>query len=234
MSYAAITKDAVVGDIQRLGTGDIHINLKHVKTNDRSTPVIEKGIKLKKRDSKPFLNEIVKEGPRIPLHHVNTVEKNLLDMPGLPLKKEFHLKHTDTKKLWDEIKRGKRLRHVETNDKSKPRVDLIKKKGDVNALLKDIKKQHKLKRTQTNDKSKPSLYFDKNVHIHKWELGKVLDEVTKPHKLKHVNTNDHSKPAIGKDISIKKWDKEGLFKEVKKQHKLKHVETIDKTVPRIR
>lgn len=232
--YAKIVRESVVNEIGRKGE-HVMQGLKHVQTNDRSWPMVErKGFKLKKHNLQPLMKEIVEKGPRMPLKHVNTVEKNILSLGGIK-RADFQLKKWNTPWLSD-IKRGNfKLRHVtQINDKSAPRVHFIRKMN-MNPVFNDIKNRHwpQLKHvTQVKDKSKPLI--EKDVHLHEWNFGTVLEEVKKPHSLKHVNTQDKAVPAIEKGSHLKKWNKEGLMSEVKKGTKLKHVETVDKTALKLR
>ncbi|KAG8229826.1 hypothetical protein J437_LFUL008794 [Ladona fulva] len=69
--------------------------------------------------------------------------------------------------MMKEVEQGKKLRHVQCNDRSKPLLPQVKAKGQFvyeteqknihNQLLNQIQQGVKLKRVQTNDRSKPML-----------------------------------------------------------------------------
>ncbi len=235
--YARIVRDSVVNEIGRRGSEHVLQGLKHVQTNDKSGPFIErKDFKLKKTNLQPLLKEVVEKGPRVPLKHVNTVEKNLMNMKeGGITRQDFQLKKRNDKPWLNDIQRGNwRLKHVtQIKDRSEPRVRFIRKM-DMRPVFNDIKRSNwRLKHVnQIKDKSKPVI--ERDVHLHHWGFGTVLEEVKQPHKLKHVNTQDKALPAIEKGSHVKKWNKEGLMSEVKRGTKLKHVQTVDKTIPRLR
>ncbi|CAH2093883.1 unnamed protein product [Euphydryas editha] len=79
-------------------------------------------------------------------------------------------KRPDWSDMMKEVEQGKKLRHVECNDRSQPiitRSVVVKNKGQFifeseqpnshNELLKEISKGVKLKKVKTNDRSKPNL-----------------------------------------------------------------------------
>ncbi|XP_045453964.1 DNA ligase 1 isoform X2 [Melitaea cinxia] len=79
-------------------------------------------------------------------------------------------KRPDWSDMMKEVEQGKKLRHVECNDRSQPiitRSVVVKNKGQFifesekpnshNELLKEISKGVKLKKVRTNDRSKPNL-----------------------------------------------------------------------------
>jgi len=168
------------------------------------------------------------------LKHVETKDKT---KPQFDKEyKDFRLKrHVSRKPMLDEIRRGRRLKHVEkTNDKTKLQIEkgFRLRKNNRDALFKEINRGgFKLKRvSKTNDRSAPMFERYGKVPIPK----DLLKDVTKggtTKKLHHVDTVDKSKPKIEKDVKIKKYDRKPLLGELTEGIDLKHVETTDKAKP---
>jgi len=229
--YQQVRRQALMADIERLGGFEKQrFNMNHVKTVERHLPFDKGGFKLKKFDIKPLLNEIrQKGGSQRNLRHVETREKGLLR--SIPVtSKDFKLKRMDRKRLCDEIRRGVQLKHLskdKINDRSAPRLDLLKnmqvlKKHDV--LMKEIAgSKPQLKHVKTEDKARPDMLFDKEVHIHHLDMNGLLGEVKQPHSLKHVQVMDKSLPMIEDDTRLKMWDKKSFLNEVRQGTDLKHI-----------
>lgn len=90
-------------------------------------------------------------------------------------------------KIAADIEKGKELKHVETQDKSAPKIesDVKIKKVDRGGFLQEVEKGKDLKHAETVDKSAPQL--DPNVHVKKIDRGEFLQEVEKGKELKHVD-----------------------------------------------
>jgi len=165
------------------------------------------------------------------LKHAETKDKC---KPFYGEKKDFKLKRfANRRPMLEEIKRGRRLKHVDTCDKTKLQLEkgFKLRKHNRESYLKDIRKGgFKLKRSKTNDRSAPQFERYGKVPIPK----DLLKDVTKGSgKLHHVNTVDKAKPRIEKDVKIKKSDCRPFLGELKEGVDLKHVETCDKAKPKI-
>jgi len=80
--------------------------------------------------------------------------------------------------LLEEIPGKHDLKHVKTEDKSKPRIekDIKIKKNKRKDLFNEVRKgNNKLKKVETKDKGKPVL--DKNVHLKMHKRKELLNEV---------------------------------------------------------
>jgi len=76
------------------------------------------------------------------------------------------------------------LKHVDTEDKSKPHIEKgVKiKKSNRGELLQEVTKEHSLKHAETTDKSKP--HIEKDTHIKESSRPALLSEVKKGVELK--------------------------------------------------
>jgi uncharacterized protein YjbJ (UPF0337 family) len=245
-SYVFLKRQAVLSELQRMGGFERQsLRLRHVEPRE---PDVRKyfspkgqgerwqQFNLKRVDMKPLLEDIRQKRTRKPLVHVNTVQKGLMNNIKLT-KEDFRLKRDQQRlpnllsdiRRADNIKRLKKINRQDVRDRSAPRLDLLKglkalhQQHDV--LLKEVAAPPKLKHVETKDKTKPNLFFDKNVHVHKFEKGPLLDEVRKGFKAnaKHVETKDKSKPLIEKDFHLKRLDRQGFLAEVRQGTQLKHV-----------
>merc|ERR1712098_128862 len=98
-STLLLMADQVLKDIE----GD-H-SLKHVETVDKSAPVIDSEVHIKKVDREGFLNEVKADHS---LKHVETTDKSA---PAID--PEVHVKKVDRTGLLSEIEAGKELKHVD-------------------------------------------------------------------------------------------------------------------------
>jgi len=80
-------------------------------------------------------------------------------------------------KITPDIEKGAQLKHVETTDKSVPKIesDVHIKKIDREGFLTDVAKGTSLSHVEPTDKSAPII--DPQVHIKKTDRGAFLKEV---------------------------------------------------------
>jgi uncharacterized protein YjbJ (UPF0337 family) len=223
---------AVVGEIGRMGGfKGMKARLNHVDTRERklSDFIGKQEFHLKKWDVKPLLNEIRSKRT---LKHVETKQKGLLF--SIPIdKKEFHLRESPRKRMFEDLNKEGALRTLrevpqsEICDKSAPRLDLASRggvsKNEVGALLSEIKEGAELKHVQTKDKSKPLIESETPIKLQKLDKGKLLSEIKEGAELKHVQTKDKSKPSLDKETHLKTWDRQGFLDEVRQGTDLKHI-----------
>jgi hypothetical protein len=167
------------------------------------------------------------------LRHTETTEKSVTDIMK-PFQQDFQLKSFNRGPLFEELLRGRKLRHVETTDKSGLHFDQgfkLRQHGR-GSFLTDIKKgSFNLKPTKTNDRSAPSFQRFGKVHIPQELLQDVKSN--KAH-LHHVETIDKSHPMIEKGTKINKGNRRLTFiSELNQGIILNHVETCDKAKPQI-
>jgi len=191
--------------------------LKHTQTLDKSKPVIEKDLHIKKNSHIALFAEIKQ---RHDLKHATITHDASLPF----IDKDIHIKESPQKKVFADIRQHHQLKHVKMNDKSAPvipkdvhiRVPITEGlleagKERFNSALSTAKqvahtvgeKTQKVAHTleekigytfSSADQKEEFKYVD--------PLASPKDlEVVKSH-LKHTQTLDKSKPVIEKDVRI--------------------------------
>jgi len=134
------------------------------------------------------------------------------------------IKKVDRQGLLSEISTPRRLSHIDTVDKSSPRIEedvtvnhidrkVFLASAKMSALNREVKRnsveiverkilQH-VDSAEVHDASKPLI--EESVHIKKVDRKGFLDSITKsPPELHHAETVDKSAPVIPEDVTVKK------------------------------
>lgn len=76
-----------------------------------------------------------------------------------------------------DISKGADLKHVETADKSAPKIepDVHISASPMNAVKDELKTEHQLKHVDTNDRSAPVI--EKDVHVHENPRPAIMAEI---------------------------------------------------------
>jgi len=144
--------------------------LKHVETNDKTKLQLERGFKLRKHNRDALFKEIKRGGFKLKRAKTNDRSAPQFERYGkVPIPKD----------LLKDVTKGsnKKLRHVDTVDKCKPKIekDVKLKKYDRKPLLGELKEGVDLKHVETCDRAKPVI--PKNFHLTKVDREpKKMDE----------------------------------------------------------
>jgi len=125
--------------------------LKKAETVDKSAPMIDNSVKIKKVDRNSLLEEVKSD------HELKKTET--VDKSAPVLDSTIHVKKIDRNCLLDEVKSEHELKHTETVDKSAPVIEPVTvKKIDRVGFLESIKKGPEVpleKPTAVTDRSTP-------------------------------------------------------------------------------
>jgi hypothetical protein len=162
-----------------------HIDSPKEKGLMRSLSLSKEDFSFKESPRKRLFQDLNKDGALHTLHEVSSADIRDRSAPRL----DMLIKPSTSDNmgsLLSEIKQGAELKHVETEDRSKPLFDKPIKlsKHNKNQLLSEIKEGAELKHVETEDKSVPT--FDKDVHLKTWNRQGFLDEVRQGTELKHI------------------------------------------------
>jgi hypothetical protein len=214
--------------------------LKHVQTCDKSKPVIDKNVHIKKNQHKALFAEIPR---RHNLKHTSishNASKPFLD-------KDIHIKESPQKKLFVDIREHHyQLKHVITKDRSVPVIpkdvhiekSVTKKLNEKLAQVSHTIGEKTEQAVQTlGEKTQQVAHKFEEKIGYKFTPGEPKDEFVKffdllanpkdlelvKSHLKQVQTCDKSKPVFDKNIHIKMNQHKALFSEIPQRHTLKHV-----------
>jgi len=145
----------------------------------------------------------------------------------------------DRERVFESIRKGGfKLKHVETNDKTKINFKRdykdfkTNRRYDRRPMFNELLRGRRLKHVEPKDKTK--LNLEKGYKLRKHNRKALLDQINKGNfKLKKAKTNDRSAPSFERygKVPIPK----ALLKDVTKGsgNKLHHVNTVDKSRPMI-
>jgi len=217
--------------------------LKHAQTQDKSKPVIEKGVRINQNHHKALFAEIKQ---RHDLKHVETTHDTSLPF----IENDVHIEENHRKDLFAEIKQQHDLKHVKTHDASSPFIEkdvhikespqkkvLDAGKETLNTALSTAKQVahtigEKTQQVAHALEEKVGYKLSSSDYIQKEEFIKFVDPLASPRDLEEVKshlkpaqTQDKSKPVIENDVHIKENHHKDLFVEIEQQHDLNHVKT---------
>jgi flavodoxin len=210
--------------------------LHHVSiTHDASAPFIDRSVHIKEAPQRKVLEagkvalstakqvaqtigERTQQAALAPIDTAkqvaNTIGEKIEEKTGYKLtapepKTDEFVKFVDPLASPRDLKDAKsHLKHIETEDKSKPVIDksVHIKENHHKELLSEIAQKHDLNHVvPSHDASKPLI--DKDIHIKEAPQKRILSDITQHHQLKHVSMNDKSAPVIPKDVHIVKRKK---------------------------
>jgi len=227
--------------------------LKHVQTRDASKPVIEKGVHILQNHHKGIFSELRQHRE---LNHVKIAH----DASAPFLDKSLKIKESPQKKIFVDIREHRyQLRHVFTNDKSKPVIPFflreVQKSAPTRPSTEGILEAGKEKLSSAINTAKQVTHNigEKTQQVaqtigakmgynfipdHREEFVRFVDLLTTPKELarvrsqlKHVSTRDSSRPMIDKDIRIKQNNHKAIFAELRQRRELNHVKTRNASAP---
>jgi len=216
-------------------------HLKATQTLDKSKPVIDKDVHIRKNRHRELFAEIE-------LRRELRSTKITHDASAPFIEKNIHIKENTHKGLLAEIVQSHNLRHVETHDTTSPFIpkDIHIKESTQKKVL-DAGKE-KLNTALTTAKAVAHTIGEKTHQVAqtleekvgykltapdpKEEFVQFVDPLASPRDLeevkshlKHAQTRDKSKPIIERDVHIKENHHKDLFVEIEKSHDLHHVKT---------
>jgi hypothetical protein len=168
--------------------------LVHTETVDKSAPVIDPEVKVKKVDRTGLLSEV--EAP----HELKHTDVNDKSSPAIP----SALKTGDQKGLLEEVEKegSSHLKHVEDiKDKSAPVIENVKvKKIDRKEILKEVEQPHNLRDVDDFVRDRSAPVIDPEAKVKKTDdRPKMMEQITKgpekPLKTPDAQT-DRSSPKI--------------------------------------
>jgi len=166
--------------------------LVHAETDDKSAPVIDPEVKIKKVDRSGLLSEVEKP------HELKKTEVDDKSSPAMPAP----LKVGDHTGLLEEVSKETNLKHVDNiQDKSAPVIENVQvKKIDRKEILRDVEKPHALRDVDDFVRDRSAPVIDPEYVAKKNEdRPKMMDQITKgpekPLKTPDAQT-DRSSPKI--------------------------------------
>jgi uncharacterized protein YjbJ (UPF0337 family) len=182
-------KQALLGEIREKKTMK---PLVVVQTQEKGLlrSLAPKDFALKKTDFLDNLWADIKRSDVQRLHKVSADQRSDRSAPRLELFRHLAAASEKRDSLLKDIQTAElqRLKHVETEDKTRPEMffdkTAIVHRFEKARLLNELRQGAELKHVMTEDKSKPTI--DRDTHVKTWDRQGFLDEVRIGTELKHL------------------------------------------------